>query len=82
MFDESRGLLLLNCPKCEDVVRGVEGRTRQCFCGTCIITLDHESRVTVAPRSVARVIEIPWTDYDGARPGSRGSWQMLEDESG
>jgi hypothetical protein len=82
VLDEQDGPLLMNCPKCEDVLRGVEGHTRRCFCGACSITVDGDSRVTVEPAELVRVIRIPWGDYDGARPGCRGSWSMLEDVKG
>ena len=73
---ESDGVVLLCCSACEDVLRGVEGNVRRCACGRSQIELRHSGRVIASPDD-ARLLLIPWEQFDGARAGDRGTWTVL-----
>ena len=58
---------LLNCRRCDDIVKLIEDKYRSCECGACQgVTLEN-GRVLVA--GPARVLEIGWEAYDGIAEG-------------
>lgn len=65
---------LLNCKRCDDVVKLVDIRTRTCECGAASGKLEGDERATVT--GPARVFVIRWEDYDGAMPGERKAWSV------
>ena len=76
---EKEGVVLLCCSACDDVLRGVEGNVRRCACGRSKIELWHSGRVVASPDD-ARLLLIPWEQFDGSRPGDRGTWTVLRFE--
>jgi len=73
---EKDGVVLLCCPACEDVLRGIEGSTRECACGQSRIALRHDGHVEFSPRT-ARLLLIPWERFDGLRGAGEGSVAVL-----
>lgn len=73
---EKDGIVLLCCPACEDVLRGIEGSTRECACGQSRIALRHDGHVEFSPRT-ARLLLIPWERFDGLRGAGEGSVAVL-----
>lgn len=61
---------LMNCRRCDDVVKLVEGKTRVCECGA---TQGSIQASTVPERvlvwGAGRVLEISWEAYDGIAEG-------------
>jgi hypothetical protein len=69
-----RAMLLLNCTRCDDVVKLVEG-LRACECGATLGKADEDGNVeTIGP---ARVLSIAWRVYDGLGDGGQGSMDVL-----
>lgn len=65
---------LLNCTRCDDILKLVDLRERRCECGACIGAVDKQEAVTAT--GPVRVLEIPWTEYDQAMPGDWRRWRV------
>lgn len=64
-------MILLNCKRCDDILKLSELRTRTCECGSCSGSLDKSGKVTTT--GSPRLFEIPWTEYDLA--DKSGEWR-------
>jgi hypothetical protein len=75
-----KAILLLNCLDCDDIVRALDnGAERFCMCKKASIALkpsDGSLRVTTGP---ARVLAIPYEEYDGAVPDEYKRWYVVRD---
>lgn len=67
---------LLNCKKCDDLVKLTDLRTRTCECGACTGMVDKRETPTVT--GPARVFEIPWNEYDQAAAGEWQRWRLIK----
>jgi hypothetical protein len=63
-----RAMLLLNCTRCDDVVKLVE-KERRCECGLTTGWHTDDQLVTGGPH---RVLTIDWEVYDGFVEGGAG----------
>lgn len=66
---------LLNCKRCDDVVKLVDNKTRSCECGLSSGRVDKQDIPDVT--GPARVIELPWQEYDQASDGAWYRWRMV-----
>ena len=64
-------MLLLNCKSCDDVLKLVD-KTRTCECGQSSGRLDNETPQVVG--ALARLLNIPWEDYDSVAAGLERRW--------
>lgn len=67
-------MYLLNCKKCDDVVKLVD-QLRRCECGHSSGQLLHEQPVLTGS---ARLVELPWTEYDNASAGDWQRWRIVK----
>lgn len=71
-------LKLLNCRRCDDVVKLVEGKERSCECGATRGRLATQaSRERVLVSGAERVLEIPWEAYDGIAEGETRAFGVV-----
>lgn len=75
---------LLNCRRCDDVVKLVEDKERSCECGAVRGKIQPELKrggVIYAERILIsgpeRVLEIPWEAYDGITAGEMRYFSVL-----
>lgn len=68
---------LLNCKACDDVLKMID-RSRSCECGKTSGSLRND--VPRAEGPCARVLRIPWEDYDSTAVGLQRRW-FCESES-
>lgn len=68
-------LLLLNCVRCDDIVRLVEAY-RTCACGRTGGRISLTGAV-VDSLVTARVLEIDWESYDGVAEGDPRNFTVL-----
>lgn len=71
---EPSGILLMNCHACEDILRLDERLSRPCLCGESTARFVGGKWI-LAGR--ARLIRIPYEDYDGAAPGVPKRWELV-----
>ena len=64
---------LLNCRRCDDVVKLVEDE-RSCECGLSHGRLHEGAAVTTGP---VRLLAIDWETYDGMAPGETREFSVL-----
>jgi hypothetical protein len=69
-----RALLLLNCTRCDDVVKLVE-KVRICECGGTRGKVDEDGNVEAL--GSPRVLSIAWRVYDGLGDGGQGAMDVL-----
>jgi len=67
-------MLLLNCTRCDDVVKLVE-KVRTCECGAARGKLSDSGEVEAL--GSARVLAINWRSYDGLGGGGEGAIGVL-----
>ncbi len=65
---------LLNCKRCDDVVKLVD-KLRRCECGQASGQLLNGTPMLTG---AARLLEIPWPDYDNASAGEWQQWRLLK----
>lgn len=72
-------MMLLNCTHCDDLVVLFETRSRSCICGQSSGQLNglkgQEKPVVAGP---ARIVELPWEEYDQASSGTWLRWRILK----
>lgn len=79
-------LKLLNCRRCDDVLKLVEDKERSCECGSVRGKIQPEVKrdgVIYAERvlvigGASRVFEIPWEAYDGVVEGETRDFRVLQ----
>ncbi len=72
---KSSSMKLLNCRRCDDVVKLIEDRPRSCECAACRGSLSETGGVRVT--GPARVLEIDYESYDGIAEGEQRPFTVL-----
>ncbi len=68
-------ILLLNCKSCDDILRLEEDHLRPCLCGQSTARPDARGQWIVA--GPARLMSIPFEEYDGAIKGAPRKWFLV-----
>jgi hypothetical protein len=71
---------LLNCKKCDDVLKLVD-KPRSCECGQSTGRTGPAGAAgteTVTTSGPARIFEIPWQEYDQASGGEWQRWRLVK----
>jgi hypothetical protein len=77
-MSESLTMKLLNCRRCDDVVKLVEGKSRSCECGATTGSIQAAAGAERVQLSGAgRVLEISWEAYDGIAEGEVRTFGVL-----